>query len=194
VLSKGSLPTPRLMDRFDSAGRQVKRLAELVERLLDVSRIAGGRLNLNKAPMDLARTVREVADDFREPAHQAGIALTVNASDEVQGVWDRARIEQVIVNLLANALKYGNGRPVEVCVDRRDGLARVLVKDHGIGVSREDAERIFGRFERAVPISNYGGLGLGLYITRHIVDAHGGIIRVESEPGAGATFIVELPT
>ena len=102
------------------------------------------------------------------------------------------RLEQVVVNLLSNAIKYGAGKPISVTVALAGPAARIIVRDRGIGIGAEDQARIFERFERAVSL-NYGGLGLGLYITREIVRAHGGTIRVESEPGAGAAFIVELP-
>jgi signal transduction histidine kinase len=102
-------------------------------------------------------------------------------------------LEQILTNLLSNALKYGVGRPLEIHVESSGGWARWCLRDHGIGIAREDLERIFGRFERAVSARKYGGLGLGLFISREIARAHGGEIRVESRPGAGALFIVELP-
>jgi signal transduction histidine kinase len=104
------------------------------------------------------------------------------------------RIEQVVSNLLANALKYGDGKPIEVRVTRSDGWARLIVHDHGIGIGPDDLDRIFERFERAVSPRHYGGLGLGLYIARQIVEAHGGSISAHSEPGVGSTFTVALPT
>jgi signal transduction histidine kinase len=103
------------------------------------------------------------------------------------------RLEQVLANLVSNALKYGAGKPVEVGVETSDDRARLSVRDYGIGISRTDTDRIFGRFERAAPVRHYGGLGLGLYITQRIVAEHGGTIHVTSEPGAGSLFVVELP-
>jgi signal transduction histidine kinase len=103
------------------------------------------------------------------------------------------RLEQVVSNLLSNAIKYGSGHPIEVAVSRNTHTARLEVTDHGIGISADDQARLFNRFERAASIKSFGGLGLGLYVTRQIVTAHGGTIRVESQPGAGATFVVELP-
>jgi anti-sigma regulatory factor (Ser/Thr protein kinase) len=107
--------------------------------------------------------------------------------------WDRIRVEQVIANVVSNAIKYGAGKPVRVAVIVKEGMAELVVKDHGIGVSRQDAQRIFGRFERAASVQHYGGLGLGLFIARQIVLAHGGDIRVQSEPGHGAELTVRLP-
>ena len=109
------------------------------------------------------------------------------------GRWDRARLDDVLANLLSNAVKYGQGKPIEVSVEAGERSARLTVRDHGIGLAPEDQARVFERFERAVSGHEYGGLGLGLYIVRELVQAHGGTVRVESAPGAGAAFIVELP-
>jgi signal transduction histidine kinase len=111
----------------------------------------------------------------------------------VPGLWDRARLEQVVTNLLSNAVKYGRGQPIEVAVMGADDRARLVVRDQGIGIAPEHLSRIFERFERAVSAHNYGGLGLGLYIVRQIVEAHGGAIHVTSTPGEGSTFVVDLP-
>ena len=111
----------------------------------------------------------------------------------VEGCWDRARLERVVSILMSNAIKYGAGYPIEVRVKASDGRAFVEVTDHGIGIAPQDAARIFERFERAAPTQHYGGLGLGLYVAREIVHAHGGSILVSSQPGAGATFTVVLP-
>jgi signal transduction histidine kinase len=111
----------------------------------------------------------------------------------VVGAWDRLRLEQVVTNLLTNALKYGAGRPVHVRVWAEAGVARLAVRDEGIGIAPEHRARIFGKFERAVSERHYGGLGLGLHITQQIVRALGGSILLESEPGRGSTFTVELP-
>jgi signal transduction histidine kinase len=102
-------------------------------------------------------------------------------------------VEQALTHLLRNAIKFGIGAPVDVELVQVDGRARLTVTDHGIGIPPEALERIFGRFERAVSSRQYGGLGLGLFLTRQIVEAHGGSIHVESEAGAGATFVLELP-
>jgi signal transduction histidine kinase len=171
----------------------VGRLTDLVERLLDVSRIVQGRLSLQCEETDLGAVVRQVADDVREEALRVGSTLSVSAPASLPGHWDRARLEQILLNLLSNALKYGGGKPVEIFLEDLGDGARLSVKDYGIGIAAEDHERIFGRFERAAPTRHYGGLGLGLYVTRSIVEAHGGVIGVESRRGEGATFIVDLP-
>lgn len=183
----------RVTRKVEKVSKNAGRLNELVDALLDVSRIASGRLILNPVEVDLAAMVREVVDDYRDQARQAGCELVLEHGSPVKGSWDRYRLEQVLLNLLTNATKYGAGLPVVVRVFGRAGAAVFSVTDHGMGIAAEDAERIFHRFERAVSSKHYGGMGLGLYIARHLVQAHGGTIEVESSPGAGATFTVELP-
>ncbi len=119
--------------------------------------------------------------------------IQLDLDGPVVGDWDASRMEQVLINLLSNALKYGAGAPIHLVVRGLEGRALLVVRDHGIGIAETDQARIFERFERAVSVRNFGGLGLGLYIVRWIVTSHGGTIRVESAPGAGATFIIELP-
>ena len=137
---------------------------------------------------------REAAGLLAEDARRAGCELRVRAAEGLVGRWDRARVEQVVTNLLSNAIKYGAGAPVEVEAQRAGTRARLVVRDCGIGVAEAERERIFRRFERAVSSKHYGGLGLGLYIVRRIVDAHDGEVRVTDAPGGrGAEFTVELP-
>jgi signal transduction histidine kinase len=173
--------------------RQVMRLAGLVNGLLDVSRIGTGRLKLEYEQVDLGELVQDVAARHQLEAERAGCVLEVRAEGSTVGMWDRMRLEQVVTNLVSNALKYGAGLPVRMGVSREEGRARLTVRDEGIGISPEAQARIFHKFERAVSERNYGGLGLGLYVSRTLVEAMGGVIRVESLPGAGATFVVELP-
>ncbi|MBZ4421747.1 ATP-binding sensor histidine kinase [Myxococcus sp. RHSTA-1-4] len=187
-----SLPES-LASPVQSAERQMQRLTRLVGELLDVSRIQSGRLHLNLEEVDLAALVREGAERFQEGLEQAGCPLRLRAEGPVVGRWDRTRLEQVVTNLLSNALKFGAGKPIEVTVEEREGRARLVVRDYGIGISAERLPHIFGRFERAVSAREYGGLGLGLYIVREILSALGGSVRVESTPGSGTTFTVELP-
>jgi signal transduction histidine kinase len=173
--------------------RQAQRLARLSDTLLDVSRITAGRIELAREPGDLAALVRDVADGFRDEAQDSETVLRVDARLPVPCVFDAARMEQVVSNLLSNALKYGAGRPVRVAARLEGERARIDVEDHGIGIAEKDQGRIFGRFERAVPRLEYPGLGLGLWIARRLVEAHGGSIAVRSAPGQGSTFAVELP-
>ncbi|WP_437522065.1 AAA family ATPase [Sorangium sp. So ce726] len=173
--------------------RQIARLTHLVNELLDVTRLNAGRLTLARAPLDLAALTREVVERMHQQLADARCRTQLELEGPVIGDWDASRMEQVLINLLSNALKYGAGGPIHVIVHADGERALLVVRDHGMGIAETDQARIFERFERAVSVRNFGGLGLGLYIVRWIVTSHGGTIRVESKPGAGATFIVELP-
>lgn len=172
---------------------QVRKLTGLIHALLDVSRISSGRLHLQPEPVELCSLVQEVAERFEPDASRAGCRLEVQADCEAQGVWDRMRLEQVLANLLSNAFKYGPGKPVRVGVTVEGGLTRLAVQDEGMGIPPEVLPRLFGKFERGVSERHYGGLGLGLWLTREIVRSMGGSVRVETAPGLGARFTVELP-
>jgi signal transduction histidine kinase len=173
--------------------RQVRKLSELVGDLLDVSRIGSGRLALTREPVDLSALVRDVLARFEPMAAQAGSRLDTDITPGVVGHWDALRLEQVVMNLVDNAIKYGAGKPVHVQLDSEGREARLRVQDQGIGIAPADLPRIFQRFERAVSDRHYGGLGLGLYITQSIVEAMDGHIHVWSESGHGACFTVSLP-
>jgi len=179
--------------RLDAAVRQAERLARLIDRLLDVSRISQGKLEMSREQFDMVDLVRQVIDDFREPAAHAQAPLQLDAPASLHGSWDRLRLEQVLINILSNALKYGAGKPIRVKLAGDERRVRIEIADAGIGIPEADLDRIFGRFERASSIRHYGGLGLGLYITRHIVEGHGGTISASSTVGEGSTFTVDLP-
>ncbi len=187
------LAPERITARLDAIERNVDRLATLIDKLLSLPHLVSGRLELDKVELDLADLVEEVAGRFTDELARAGSALTMRLVRPLRGEWDRLRIDQVITNLLANAVKYGRGRPIEVTLEDTGNLAVLNVRDSGIGIAEADRERIFERFERAVSERNYGGFGLGLYIARHIAKAHGGTVSVASVLGEGATFRVELP-
>jgi signal transduction histidine kinase/DNA-binding response OmpR family regulator len=185
----GPPPREKVMSSLDTLDRQTERLARLVSDLLDVSRITVGKLTLHREAIDLAELARDVVERYA-PASRSPIGLQARSAS---GSWDRARLEQVATNLLANAIKYGEGKPIDVVVEPTDREALLVVRDRGIGIAPQDTERIFNRFERATSATAYGGLGLGLYIAQQIATAHGGKISVESTPGEGATFTVALP-
>jgi signal transduction histidine kinase len=142
--------------------------------------------------VDLKDVVASVLVRSEELIRDSGSEISVR-SETVSGSWDRGRIESVATNLILNAVKYGEGKPIEIEVDHPGRRARLVVRDHGIGIPCEDQTRVFGKFERAVSMEHYGGLGLGLWIAQQAILAHGGQIRCESQPGAGSTFTVDLP-
>jgi signal transduction histidine kinase len=183
----------RLYAPLERIKRQVNRLSALVESLLDVSRITAGRLALNLAEVDLGAVVTDVVARLRDDASRAGATIEVVGDGPILGTWDRLRVDQIVTNLLANAIKYGGGKPIEVELGTSENRARVKVTDHGIGIGKEHQARIFERFERAVSSQHYGGFGLGLWIVRQIIQAHGGEISIESRLGEGSTFVAELP-
>jgi PAS domain S-box-containing protein len=188
LLSQHAVAT---VEQLVSIQRLGFRLANLVANLLDVGLLGSDQLALSLEELDLADVVRAIVVRTDDPP-RGGSEVTVDARS-VRGRWDRLRLEQVVTNLLSNAGKYGIGRPIRVVVDGDEDAARLVVEDRGIGIAPEAIERLFQPFERIGSVKTATGLGLGLYITAQIVKAHGGTIRVESEPGAGSRFIVELP-
>lgn len=183
----------RLRSILEQCERQVRRLGALVDNLLDVSRLSAGVLRLNSEPCDLTELARDVIARFSEELVRSQCAIDLSSEPGVVGRWDRLRIEQAMHNLLANAVKYGAGKPIEIEIRCRARRALFRIRDHGIGIDPEKVARIFGRFERAVSARAYGGLGLGLYIVHQIVGAHGGDVQVNSRPGWGSVFTLELP-
>lgn len=173
--------------------RQSGRLSVLVNQLLDVSRLEHGGLVLHREQFDLSELLRDLVERMKPEADRFETLLKLQAEEAVWGSWDRSRLEQVLGNLISNAIKYGARRPVDISVSGYEQTAQIRIADRGIGISDADRERIFGRFERAVSVRHYGGLGLGLYIVRNIVEAHGGAVTVQSKAGHGSVFVVELP-
>lgn len=189
----GAVLSQALGPRVDNLERQATRLQRLVEHLLDVSRLVANRLELEPEPLELSELVREVAERHEGPPGAGHVPLQLQLQPGVGGRWDRFRLDQVVSNLVSNALKFGEGRPVRVAVYQRGDRAFVEVEDQGIGIAPEDQARIFQKFERAVSVRNFGGFGLGLWISRQLVEAMGGRLQVHSTLGVGATFTVELP-
>jgi signal transduction histidine kinase len=192
-LQRALRTNPELYPLVEIARRQTARLASLIDGLLDGTRLNEGALLLQREEFDLSELAHHVADRFHSHAEASRCPVQIESDSAARGRWDRFRVEQVIANLLSNAFKYGRGKPVELRIWSGDDGVRLSVRDNGIGIAHENVNRIFGRFERAVSSRHYGGLGLGLYVANEIVEAHGGCILVQSEPGSGSTFTVVLP-
>lgn len=173
--------------------RQINSLIRLIEDMLDVSRIRTGKLSISPSRFNLTQLVGGLVENFAAQAAAVGSVIELEVAGPLEGIWDEFRIEQVIANLLSNALRYGAKRPVQVRVLEDQGMACVEVRDQGIGISPENQRRIFQQFERVASNHSVAGLGLGLYISEQIVLAHGGRISVSSAEGEGATFRVHLP-
>jgi signal transduction histidine kinase len=195
LLEKGDTNwlAPEKVDRMiRDDERQVNRLTRLVDDMLDVSRMRTGKLSLWLERVDLCEIVNGIIERFTLELEKAGCKIEFERCETVFGEWDSYRLEQAITNLVTNAMKYGAGHPIHVTVCEEGGLAKFSIRDHGIGISKEDQQRIFHQFERAVSAKNISGLGLGLYITKQIVEAQGGTITVKSEPGVGSEFTITL--
>ncbi|RBC00844.1 hybrid sensor histidine kinase/response regulator [Pseudomonas sp. MWU12-2115] len=177
----------------DRDERQIKSLIRLIEDMLDVSRIRTGKLSIRPNRFDLSQLVGNLLQNFAQQMEAAETEVSFTAPEPVVGYWDEFRIEQVVSNLLTNALRYGGRSPIQVRVYREGDEARIEVQDHGIGISEENQKRIFQQFERVSAKTVVAGLGLGLFISEQIVAAHGGSIAVESQINEGALFRVCLP-
>lgn len=192
-VSLANFSVENLLKMLDSAEQQSRRLSKMINDLLNVSLMTTGRLDLEKEEMDLNQTVKDCIEQFSEKAKKEGIKLTFTGDGKLVGTWDKLRVEQAVSNLLTNAIKYGNGKPIEVQVVKQNTTARINVVDHGIGIPKAKLTKIFTRFERAVDKHSFEGLGVGLYISQQIIQTHGGSIEVESKEDHGSTFTIILP-
>jgi two-component system, sensor histidine kinase and response regulator len=188
--SPGYLMVEKLVDQTEV---QVGRLLRILQDMLDHSRLQLGKFSIYPSKISLNELVRDVVERYQPLAQAAGCCIWLEGNETVEGSWDQARIEQVVTNLISNAIKYGSQKPIEINVRRSEENAIISVRDHGVGISPTFHERIFQQFERLEETHHIAGMGLGLYITRKIVERHGGTVRVESELGKGSFFIVELP-
>ncbi len=193
-VSLANFSVDNLLTQLETAEEQTKRLSRMITDLLNVSLITTGKLNLEMHKEDLTEIVKEVAQEFFEKLEKGGYELTLKADEKIEMQLDKVRIAQVITNLISNAIKYGDGKPLSILVAHKNGIAKIVVKDQGLGIPQEEQAKVFQLFERGVA-KNGGikGLGVGLYISNQIVKAHAGVIKVESEVGRGSIFTVELP-
>jgi signal transduction histidine kinase len=182
-----------LAPRVEVLNMAVQDFVRRATTLLDVSRIAAGNLRIEPREVDFSSVLHRVLDRAAPAAHLAGCSLVTELAPAVTGSWDPMALEQTADNLLSNAIKFGAGRPIHVVLEADRELARLVVRDQGIGIAPADCDRIFGRFEQVVGRREHGGFGLGLWLTSRLVQAMGGRIAVESELGQGATFTVTLP-
>jgi two-component system, OmpR family, sensor histidine kinase SenX3 len=184
---------PTWVASLDVVGRQISRLTRLCDDMLQAIKLRSGQLSPERRTVDLGALVRDVVAGVGVEIPAASCAISVDAAEGVVGRWDRAQLERLVFHLLKNAVIFGEGRPVALEVHAGPAGAELLVRDQGMGIAKKDQERIFACFERLVDADHFGGLGLGLYFAREIVRAHDGSIHVESAPGRGSTFIVNLP-
>jgi signal transduction histidine kinase len=189
----GARSVEQLEAKLARVSFQVARLTALINNFLDVTQITSKRMVLLRERCDLRKAVDTVLAGARELLARSGSILNVRAGAPVFGDWDTLRLKRLIFSLVSNAIKYGEGRRIEIDIDVRADQARLAVIDHGVGIPVAEQERMLRRFERAVPRQHVSGLGLSLWVAREIVAAHGGTITVASEPGSGSTFTVLLP-
>jgi signal transduction histidine kinase len=193
TLQRTDVPRAERQSMLDLITREDRRLARFVEDLVEITNIRTDRLRFEDADVDLSEIVREIASRLAPDRARSRSTLSIEAPAPVVGHWDRFRLEEVVDNLVSNALKFGLGNPIEVSVDAHDGRARLNVADRGIGVSPTQRAAIFRPFGRAVSARNHAGLDLGLFIVETIVTRYGGTVEVESRKGGGSCFIVQLP-
>jgi PAS domain S-box-containing protein len=191
-LKAGKVPNSAQPKVLEIIEREDRKLSRFVNELLDLGKIQGGQMRFILEQVDLGDVVRDAAGNLGSELTRSGSALSITTQGQPVGYWDRYGVDQVATNLLSNAIKFGQGKPIAVTVREHDGLTTLEVQDHGIGIDPDTLDRIFKPFERGVSLRNYGGLGLGLYIVRTIVEGLGGIVRVNSKPNEGSTFTVEL--
>jgi len=191
----GDALAPQALRMLEIMSRGERKIARLIDDLLDLGRIRAGQLELELSSFDLCDLIRDVGTLMEMQARDSGSSVSVELGEPIVGRWDRSRLDQVVSNLISNAVKYGQGRPVVVRAgaDRERSVAWLAVTDQGLGIDPELHDRIFEPFKRGTMIGNREGLGLGLFIVRGIVEQMGGAVRVDSRPGSGATFLVELP-
>ncbi|MBL8954504.1 MAG: HAMP domain-containing histidine kinase, partial [Myxococcaceae bacterium] len=189
----GPLQAPDVLAKLSDVEGGMARLNRLSDYLLDIARMREGRIVLDKQRVDLGEVAKAVTERIADERRELGIELTYSGEQAAPGLWDRARLEQIISNLVVNAVKYGSGKPVAVSVTATDGQATLTVKDQGLGIAPEDQELLFHRFFRGKR-SDADGFGLGLWIVQQLVSLHDGQVSVRSELGKGSTFTVVLPT
>src|SRR5215468_1652554 len=192
ALLAGKASDPNIPKLLDIIEREDRRLAQFVNELLDLGRIRTSQFQFNLEEVNFGEVVREAANLLAAELSRSGSTLSITTEGRLVGRWDKYGLTQVATNFLSNAIKFGEGRPIAISVKEHHKLTILKVEDHGIGIHSEMLERIFRPFERGVSIRHHGGLGLGLFIARSVVEGLGGRVHVDSKPKEGSTFIVEL--
>lgn len=182
-----------LLPKIEQFAQRFQRFLQTLNRILEVSRINTGRVELSLQTVDLADVVRDVAATMLPEVAASGSELRIHADQPIVGDWDRLRLEQISMNLLSNAVRYGLGKPIEIAIEEQGAWAVLRVTDHGMGIAALDQERIFKPFERGTGMRRAGGFGIGLWIVNNLCEALGGKVEVSSELGKGSTFVVKLP-
>lgn len=182
-----------LLKMLETVENQTRRLSKMINDFLNISLINTGNLQLEYGEVNLNKLVQTVIDEFSPRIKEEQYVVTYDQVDKITGYWDKTRLEQVISNIISNAIKYGSGKPIEVTVRNHYSRAQVVVKDHGIGVPKDKQKKVFELFERGVPQDQYKGLGVGLFITNEIVKAHFGELHFTSRSNHGSVFTITLP-
>lgn len=196
LLDKGQMEAfsaNQLEAMLDRDGRQIQSMTRLISDMVDVSRLHGGKLSIKTSEINLPQLLARVVDDLSTQAKAVGSEILLDAHGDAQGSWDEFRLEQILINLLTNAMRYGAGKPIEVSFRVNQQEVEVSVRDHGVGIAASEQQRIFDKFERVGNKEVREGLGMGLYIARQLSEAQGGTLDVHSVLGEGATFRLALP-
>ncbi len=197
LLAKGQMSAfgaEQLESMFARDSRQIGSMNRLIGDMVDISRIQSGKLRVQLAQVNLRDLLRRVTDNLAHQAQAVGCELELDIDTEVQGWWDEFRLEQIVVNLLTNAMRYGAGKPISLALEADNDCVEVKVRDRGVGIAEADHQRIFQRFERLGTKEARDGLGMGLFIARQLAEAQGGKLEVDSAPGKGSTFCLRLST
>ena len=189
----GAAVPPRVVMLLERMELLVHDYIRRATRLLDVTRISSGNFRLEPAEIDLSEVVRTVTSRYEVVAAHSHSSLDVDVAGGVNSFCDALAAEQVVENLVSNALKFGAGRPVSVRLHVEDGMAVVAVQDHGVGMRADQLARLFGRFEQVLSEYRAGGFGIGLWVSKRLVEAMAGSIDVTSHVGQGSTFVIRLP-
>lgn len=192
-VSLANFSIQNLLEMLESAEQQAQTLGKMITDLLNVSLIRRGRMQLELEQVDLSEITKEIVKRFSEKARKENVEIQLKTHNNLKGYFDKVKIEQVITNLISNALKYGEQKPILVALSKAGSIGRISVKDSGVGVPRDVQQKIFNLFERGISIGNNSGLGIGLFVSNQIVKAHRGKILLASRPGKGSVFTIELP-